>query len=56
LSIASVILRAKKKSPLARTDGLHDRGDWKANGTAEIAAEKRGLVEAEIALASRQKM
>jgi len=25
---------------LARFDGLLDQGDWKANGTAEIAAEK----------------
>ncbi len=24
---------------LARIDGLHDRGDWKANETREIAAE-----------------
>src|ERR1019366_3417664 len=27
-------------SPMARIDGLHDQGDWKANGTGEIAAEK----------------
>jgi hypothetical protein len=25
---------------MARIDGPHDSGDWKANGTAEIAAEK----------------
>jgi hypothetical protein len=25
---------------LARIGGLHGRGDWKANGTGEIAAEK----------------
>ena len=34
------VIRAERRSPrLARIDGLHDRGDWKANGR-EIAAEK----------------
>jgi hypothetical protein len=33
--------RGKGRSRLlARIDGLRDRGDWKANGTDEIAAEK----------------
>src|ERR1035437_4181184 len=32
----------KGRSPLlARIDGLHDGGDWKANGTSEIASDKR---------------
>jgi hypothetical protein len=32
--------RKERSRLLARIDGLHDGGDWKANGNGEIAAEK----------------
>src|ERR1700737_2162467 len=33
---------------LTRIDGLYDRGDWKANGTAKSQQRNRGLVRGEI--------
>jgi len=30
----------KGSRPSAHIEGLRDQGDWKANGTSEIAAEK----------------
>jgi hypothetical protein len=34
------VIRAENEKPaMARIDGLHDRGDWKANESREIAAE-----------------
>jgi len=36
------VIRAEKEKPvMAQIDGLHDRSDWKANGTGEIAEKTR---------------
>src|SRR2546428_12178325 len=40
----SPISHQKERSRLlARIDGLHEHGDWKANGTSDIASDKRNV-------------